>query len=430
MSEIVFLDNEPNQDGATPQQQPVQPVVKKESVKPKDIKSKDYADIKPFFESRYGNSRLFTARSNGQKVILKALKADRANDAQCRASLRSEYDMTVGIDSRFVRKALDFTNIEGLGDCIIFEFVEGKSLAEHVRVGTLSEKQVKSILVDVCDGLSRLHRNQLVHCNLAPENILITETECRAKLIDLGIPETDPDADRELLIKEMEFVAPEIIKGESFDPRADIYSLGKIMEFIGERNISRQFLSVATHCTQFSKEQRYDSIAEVKSAISKGHSLLKVVIWLLVIGLVCGLAFLYVPKIKANIEKERAERMSVDFAHEVAAMQNELPALCEKYRLKSLDEPVAVNWAEDSLRFAQKLMPFFGAEDYLAQSMEALNEQKNHIESSRQKDFDLLLLDNFMGANDSLAVALKAAVPVMTDSAFLVEAGKWYKQRK
>ena len=358
------------------------------------------------------------------------MKADRADNAQCRASLRQEYDMTAPLENKFIRKALDFVQIEGLGDCIIFEYIEGKTLAEHVRVGTLSEKQVKSILVDICDGLSYIHRNQVVHANLKPENIMITADDCRAKLIDLGIPETDPDADRELLIKEMAFVAPEIIKGEDCDNRADIYSVGKIMEFFDERDISNHYSSVAKHCTQFSKEQRYDSITEVKSAISKGFSLLKVVILLLALGLVCGLAFLYVPKIKANIEKERAERMSVDFAHEVEAMQNELPDLCEKYRLKSLDEPLTVNWADDSIRFAKKLMPFFGAEDYLAKSMAALNEQRNRIESSRQKDFDLLLLDNFMGANDSLALALKAAMPVMTDSAFLVEAGKWYKQRK
>ena len=130
------------------------------------------------------------------------------------------------LDNKYIRKALDFTNIEGLGDCIIFEYVDGKSLSEHVRVGTLSEKQVKSILTEVCDGLNFLHRNGLVHCNLNPENVMVSANDGHVKLIDIGVPETKQDADRELLIKEMEFVAPEIIKGEDFDSRADIYSLG------------------------------------------------------------------------------------------------------------------------------------------------------------------------------------------------------------
>ena len=42
------------------------------------IVSKDYENIKPFYASTYGNSRLFTASCNGRKVIIKALKAEHA----------------------------------------------------------------------------------------------------------------------------------------------------------------------------------------------------------------------------------------------------------------------------------------------------------------------------------------------------------------
>ena len=429
MEEIDFMNNEPYQDGAKAQQQPVVAQEKAPSSKPEEIRSAEYTDIKPFFESRYGNSRLFTAQHNGQKVIIKTLKADRANNAQCRASLRNEYDIASTLDNKHVRKALDCVTIQGLGDCIILEYIEGKSLAEHVRVGTLSEKQVKSILVEICDALTYLHRNQIIHSNLKPENILVTANDCRVKLIDIGVPETNPDADRELLIKEMEFVAPEIIKGEDIDPRADIYSLGKIMEFIGERNISKHYVNVATHSTQFSKEQRYDSVSEVKSAISKGHSLLAIIL-ISIIVLLGILAYLYVPKIKANVEKERAERMAVDFAREMDNMQKELPALQEKYKLTSLDEQIAPVWTDDSLRFAKNLKPFFGVEGYQSQALNALNEQKQHIEKSRQQDFDQLLLSEFKAANDSIALQLKSALTDPTDALLLTEARKWRGQNK
>lgn len=392
--------------------------------------SNDYLDLRPLHASHYGNSRIFTAKNNGKKVIIKTLKADRADNAQCRASLRNEYETTASLDNKFIRKALDFVQIEGLGDCIVFEYIEGKSLAEHVRVGTLSEKQVKNVLVDVCDGLAYLHRNQVVHSNLTPENIMVTADGCRAKLIDLGIPETDPTADRELLIKEMELVAPEIIKGEDFDSRADIYSLGKIIEFISERNISKQFLSVATHCTQFSREQRYDNISEVRSGITKGHPVVKIVVLLFLLALLGVLAFIYVPKISANVMKERAERREADFNREIGNIQSELPNLCEKYRLTSLTEALATDWSEDSARFAQVLTPFFGSEDYKARAMQTLNDQRTAIESSRQNDFNQLLLNEFKNASDSLAVALKAAMPDSTDRQMLIEAEKWYGQMK
>jgi serine/threonine protein kinase len=432
MSEIDFLNTEPEKDGAAASRSQEKPEHRKEEEpfnKKEVIHSNEFADIKPFCASRYGNSRLFTAKYNGKKVVIKTLKADRANDAKYRASLRQEYDVTSMLDNKFIRKAIDFVQIGGLGDCIVFEFIEGKSLAEHVRVGTLSEKQVKSILTDVCDGLLYLHRNQVIHCNLKPENIIVTG-DCRAKIIDIGIPETDPDADRELLIKEMEFVAPEIIKGEDIDNRADVYSLGKIMEFLGERNITKQFVAVATHSTQFSKEQRYDSISEVRSAITKGHPVVKTIIIVLILALLGFLAYIYVPKIKANVERERAERMAVDFAREVDVMRNELPSLCEKYQLKSLNESVAVNWKEDSLRYVQSLMPFFGAEDYQNKALQALKEQRNAIESSRKKDFNRILLGEFKNANDSLALVLKTPLVDPTDEQLLIEAQKWYNQMK
>ena len=392
--------------------------------------STGYTNLKLLHTSRYGNSRVFTATNNGKKVIVKSLKPEFANDDNCKASLRQEYETTSILDNKYIRKALDFVQIEGMGDCIIFEYIEGKSLAEHVRVGTLSEKQVKSVLAEVCDGLYYLHRNGIVHCNLNPDNIMVTAADCRAKLIDLGIPETKQDADRELLIKEMEFVAPEIIKGEDIDSRADIYSIGKIMEFIGERNISKQFGTIATHCTQFSREQRFDSISDVRSAITKGHSFVKLIIAAVVLLILAGLAIIYVPKIKANVEKERIERLAVDFDREVEKMQSQLPELCEKYELKSLSEDLKFNWSDDSLKMVENLIQYLALDEYKDKAMQAIQQQRDGIAKSRQADFDRLLLDEFKTTNDSIAIKLRSALNEPTDEVLLNEARNWYGQRQ
>lgn len=401
------------------------------------IHSEEYGDLKPLYESRYGNSRVFIARSNGRKVIIKALKKQYANDPRCRAKLHEEYDIASLLDNRFIRKAIDFVDIPDLGDCIVFEYIEGKSLAEHVRVGTLSEKQVKNVLVDVCDALSYMHRNQVVHCNLKPENIIITANDCRAKLIDIGAPETQQDADRELLIKEMAFVAPEIIKGEDYDARADVFSLGKIMEFFNERNITKQFNTIATHCTQFSKEQRYDSISEVRSAITKGHPVVKIVAAAVFVAILMVVAALYVPKIKANMQKERAERRVVECNRELDKLAGELPDLCKKYELKSLDEPIAVDWSEDSIRFMQRLSQYIGHDDaslgyenISAKTLRFFEQERAAIEKSRQDDYDHLLVNEFKQANDSVAMKFKNTIPDPTFDQLLIVANKWYNQMK
>ena len=433
MSDIIFLDNESEQEGQSAQNQaenPVQEKVESRPMKEEAISSKDYSDIRLLYTSRYGNSRVFTARNNGKKVVIKALKPKKKKNASCKASLRQEYDITNMLDNKFFRKALDFVNIQGLGDCIVFEFIDGKTLAEHVRVGTLSEKQVKSILVEICDALQYLHRNRMVHCNLMPENVMITANDYRVKLIDIGVPETNQDADRELLIKEMEFVAPEIIKGEDYDTRADIYSLGKIMEFIGERNITKQYNSVATHCTQFSKEQRFDSISEVRSAVGKGRSVVKIILFVIVAAVVGALLFLYVPKIKANVEKERAERRAVEFKREVERIQGQLPELCKKYEMKSFTEPLTVDWSEDSLQLAQGLVQYLALDEYKDRAMQVLDQQRVGIEKSRQAEFENLLLCEFKSTNDSLAVVMRSALVEPTDAELLDVALEWFERRR
>lgn len=394
--------------------------------------SKDFDNIKPFYASAYGPSRLFTAVNKGRKVIIKTLKPEFAQDDQCRKNLKKEYEFTSQLDNRFVRKALGFEAIQGLGECIIFEYIEGKSLAEHVRVGTLNEKQIKSVLVDLCDGLNYMHRNGVVHCDLKPENILITANDCRVKIIDIGLPETEYKTDRELLIKENEFIAPELIKGEEADPRSDVYSVGKIIEFIIERDMLSQFSSVATHCTQFSREQRFDSVMEVRSVITKGYSVVKILLLALALVAVGVVAYIYVPKIIEKSKTEKAERLAVDFNHEMEKISAETPALCDKYKLQSLDEPLDVTaaWHDDSLRFVQQLAPYMGTDSLSRKAFLTFEQQRQAIAQSRQLDFDALLMTEFRQATDSVAFNLKASTPDASDSLMFVLAQRWYQKTR
>ena len=363
-----------------------------------------YDNIKPFYASSHGHSRLFTAMYNGKKVILKTLKEELADDAQCREALKTEYEYTSMLDHKFIRKALGFETIQGLGDCIVFEYIDGKSLAEHVRVGTLSEKQIKGILVDLCDALNYMHLHGIMHCDLKPENIMVTAADCRVKIIDIGLPETDYKTDHELLIKENEFIAPELFKGEEADQRSDIYSVGKIIEFIIERNMLNQYSSVATHCTQFSREQRFDSIMEVRSFLTKGTSAMKVILLLLILLVIGVAAFIYVPKIleKSRIEKE--ERLAVEFNHEMEKINAEAADLRAKYKLVSLDEPVALPaaWKEDSVRFSQQLARFMSVDSLRLVAEQALENQRQDLLLSRQRDHDALL-EELKKATDTIA---------------------------
>lgn len=400
-----------------------------EPVNESKVVSKGFDNIKPFFTSPFGPSRLFTAICQGKRVIIKTLKPEFAEDDLCRENLKKEYELTSQLDNRFVRKALGFENIQGLGDCIIMEYIDGKSLAEHIRVGTLNEKQVKNVIIDLCDGLNYMHRNGIVHCDLKPENVMVTANDFRVKIIDIGLPEREYKTDHELLIKENEFIAPELFKGEEVDPRSDVYSLGKIIEFIIERNMLDQFSGVATHCIQFSREQRFDTVMEVKSEITKGYSYLKIVLLVLALVLLGAAAYLYIPKFIEKSRAEKATRLAVDFSHEMEKINGETASLCEKYKLGSMDEAVDVPaaWKEDSLRFRQQLARFWSVDSLNQAAVMALEQQKQAIVTSRQHDLDALLVTGFRQATDSVAVTLKANAVSTDDAETLNLARQWYQ---
>lgn len=374
-----------------------------EPVDAMNASSGGYDNIKPFYASVHGPSRLFTAIYKGQKVVIKTLKPEFAQDEQCRKNLKKEYEFTSQLDNRFIRKALGYETIQGLGESIIFEYIDGKTLAEHVRVGTLNEKEIKSLLVDLCDGLNYMHQHGIVHCDLRLENILVTANGLRVKIIDIGLPETDYKTDHELLIKENEFIAPELFKGEEADPRSDVYSVGKIIEFIIERGILNQFSSVATHCIQFSREQRFDNILAVKSEITKTHSYLKLVIAILAVLVLAVAAYAFVPKIIEKSRAEKAARLAVEFRHEADKINAETEALCEKYKLASLDEPTTVpaSWKEDSLRYRQQLDRFCTVDSLNQAAALLIERQKQAIANRRQQDYDALMA--LRQAADSIA---------------------------
>lgn len=436
MSESIFVNFEPLEEDPNGKSNgnPEEEQKEEENVQETVISSKDFSNIQPFHTSRYGNSRLFTATKDGMRVVIKALKAKYAQDPKYQAILKKEYDITSQIDSHYVRKVLSYENISGLGDCIIMEYINGKTLAEHIRVGTLSEKQIKTNLVELCDALTYLHQRRIVHCDLKPENILITENDHHVKLIDIGLAETNYKGNHELPADELEFIAPELVVGEENDPRSDVFSVGKIMELISNRGISKQFVNIATHCTQFSKEQRFNSTAEVKAAMTKKHSATRFILLIILIVLVGILAYAYIPKMisskKQDKAKEVAEQKMAAFLTENQKIAAETDALIDKYRLTMLNEPLAAAWQEDSIRLMNQIEPFVFDEQSREQAMEVLESQSNSINAQRQNDFDVLLVQAYQNAQDTTAIRLQKSVTNPSDSVKIQKATEWYRITK
>ena len=113
---------------------------------------------------------------------------------------------------------------------LVMEYVHGLSLRELLaeRGGRMAEGEAVRYVAQVADALQYAHGQGVIHCDVKPENILVTE-EGVTKTVDFGIAETlgrtlSPQAAREIL-GTIPYLAPEVIQGSPPDGRSDTYSL-------------------------------------------------------------------------------------------------------------------------------------------------------------------------------------------------------------
>jgi serine/threonine protein kinase len=114
---------------------------------------------------------------------------------------------------------------------IVMEHVAGQSCAELLRdQGHLGVEQTVDIVTQACRGLDYAHRNGVVHRDVKPGNLLVSDTGV-VKLADFGIARaTDQSSITQVgsVLGTAAYLAPEQARGEEAGPRADIYSLGVV----------------------------------------------------------------------------------------------------------------------------------------------------------------------------------------------------------
>lgn len=227
-------------------------------------------DIQKIHESPESYSILSRMILGGKLVALKSLKPEYVGNPFNEGLLRKEYEIGRSLDHQNICPTLDFINIPNLGNCIVTQWIDGCSLAEWLRTNprrslSLSKRTdrsaIRKILLELCDALEYLHRNQIIHRDLKPSNIMITRNGQNVKLIDFGLADADWYATFKNPAGTKDYISPEQMAGDSVDCRADIYSLGKIMQRMGV------YSRIAAVCAAEDRDKRYGSVAEVRSVI-------------------------------------------------------------------------------------------------------------------------------------------------------------------
>ena len=175
-------------------------------------------------------------RDRSRPVALKILRHELASDRDSRKRFAREAELIARIDHPGVIKILSSGECRGVGEqaegttiYIAMEFVEGQSMQTLIkRSRRLSPRHAVKIARDVTAALEVVHRLGIVHRDIKPDNILVTDTG-QVKLADFGIADahfattvTTVGA----MMGTLSYMSPEQTRGQVVDARSDIYSLG------------------------------------------------------------------------------------------------------------------------------------------------------------------------------------------------------------
>lgn len=182
-----------------------------------------------------GMADVYKARCHklGRYVAIKFLKEEHAKDREFVERFEAEARAAAGIAHSNIVSVYDFGESDGR-KYIVMEYVEGITLKEYIaHHGALTWREAASVAGQICSGLACAHKNGIIHRDIKPQNIILTQTGV-AKIGDFGIARiasrnTIVKADSRSIIGSAHYFSPEQAVGGDVDKTTDIYSLGVVL---------------------------------------------------------------------------------------------------------------------------------------------------------------------------------------------------------
>jgi YVTN family beta-propeller protein len=173
-----------------------------------------------------------------RRVALKLLSPKLADDERFRERLVAESELAAALDHPNIVPIYQAGDVDGR-IFISMRYVEGSDLKRVLRDGPLSAEHTLAVVSQIASALDAAHSRGLVHRDVKPSNVLIApgaghEGADHVYLADFGLTKRrseEPNAmhGAEQLMGTIEYVAPEQIRGDDVDGRADVYSLGCLL---------------------------------------------------------------------------------------------------------------------------------------------------------------------------------------------------------
>ena len=182
-----------------------------------------------------GMAIVYKARDNklSRLVAVKILKKEFANNKDIADKFKKEATAVANFSDANIVNVLDVGHEEeGNIDYFVMEYVNGKTLKDLiVGNGKLNYTTAISIAIQIAKALECAHKNNIIHRDVKPQNILVTESGL-VKVTDFGIAKSSTSAtitNTTTIMGSAHYLSPEQAKGTFIDLRSDIYSLGIVL---------------------------------------------------------------------------------------------------------------------------------------------------------------------------------------------------------
>jgi eukaryotic-like serine/threonine-protein kinase len=167
-----------------------------------------------------------------RSVAIKVLREDYSRDAGFRESFRQEARAAANLSHPNIVTVHDF-GLDTGRLFIVMEYIPGTDLKSILQQqGRLPTSEALALMVQACSGVGYAHRAGLVHCDLKPQNMLITPDR-RLKVTDFGIARAlasiHPEEKSEIVWGSPQYFSPEQAAGIAPSPSSDVYSLGVVL---------------------------------------------------------------------------------------------------------------------------------------------------------------------------------------------------------
>ena len=177
----------------------------------------------------------------GRRVAIKLLKPALATDPRFRVLFREEaqkaarmaHPTIVRVFDAGEETAQESNGLETQIPYIVMEYVDGRLLKDIIADGPLEPREAVRIISGVLTALEYSHRALLVHRDIKPGNIMVTQNG-QVKVMDFGIARAVSDnsatvADTSAVLGTAQYFSPEQARGETVDARTDLYSTGVVL---------------------------------------------------------------------------------------------------------------------------------------------------------------------------------------------------------